>query len=87
MQGIKLTKMVELTLDADQWGMFSDMVGVNSFVKDLNLTVERGFNNGATMQEVHQQAVQLMQVNREYGAMDTEPLRFLEELLEALYRN
>lgn len=87
MKGLKITmiKSASVALTAEDWNLYR-MKGVEHFVHDLNLTIEKAYTRGAEKREAYQQAYLLMQVNSEYGALDSEPLGMLDQVLDRLYQ-
>jgi len=84
MRGLIITKQAVITLAAEDWQLYAALPLSGQVAADLNRTIEKAFNRGQTRREIEEQALQLMRANREYGAMDTEPLAVLEELLDEL---
>jgi len=83
--GVTLVCKVVITLSPEDWGLYEYLPLCGRFVNDLNQTLEKSFNNGASKVEAQQQALQLMQVSREYGAMEEGPQHVLKTLLDKLY--
>ena len=85
MKGLTIKKRAVVELTAEDWQLYSHMHGVRWAAKDINASIQRSFDRGQTRTETEKQALQIMRVHIEYGAMDTEPRAVLGQLLDELY--
>ena len=87
---IKLAKpQVEtLELSALEWDLYTVRYpeDCRRAAEELNGTILRAINRGATRDETKKAALACMRKHADRGAMDSEPLAILEDVLERIYR-
>lgn len=73
------------TFTAEQWQLYSSMDGVDSVADGLNnalnLLVNRGFDRKTVENSMHKE----MQAVRHFGAIDSEPMWFLQDVLDEIF--
>lgn len=82
---IKRAIRVQCHFTQSQWNLY-DLGSVTSIVADaLNREIERCINLGYTKEDTSRFVRSVMRNYAEFGANDTEPHRFLEQVLEEIY--
>lgn len=85
MRGLTITKHATLSLNAEDWELYTDYPQAMTAAMVINGAIEEKFNSGATRTETAASALEAMRENEIYGAMDSEPIRKLDEIMDALY--
>jgi len=87
---------INVGFTADQWQLYHD-VEVVAFGKEgaetyracaaagLNVALSSAVNNGCDRREVEHQVHTAMRAFREYGSLDSEPIRFLQQALDEIF--
>lgn len=86
---IKKSPTIRADFSADQWELFTMSFPrdeIESIANRLNNELEDYVNNGYTKTETLSGMHDLMKKFSKYGAYDSEPMRFLERVLEEIYR-
>ena len=74
-----------ITLTADDWELYSHRRGAVNAAIRINKTIERAIAQGVTRRETETRALAVMHQLADLGAIDSEPLRHLEEVLNKLF--
>ena len=69
----------------DQWQLFA-LENVSEVAEDLNFQLEVFVNTGYSKNDVRKYMHGIMASYSDYGACDTEPMSFLEEVLNEIFR-
>lgn len=85
MQGITITRKVNLTFTANQWALYSDMPGREQAASYLNLAVAEAINTAPSAREAYTAAVKALSSQRKFGAADSEGIHMLEFIFEKVY--
>lgn len=85
MKGLSIVKQVRCSFSADQWGLYTTTKDCTFAARDLNRCIETYFNQGLTYNEVYDKTYEVMKKHSSYGAADSEPMYFLEDVLNHLY--
>ncbi len=83
----KITKKIALSLDAEDWELYTDMDQVDLAANALNAILESEINSGKSRSEVESAMSKFMMNTtiRNFGAADTEPMRVLDIILNNVY--
>ena len=87
MRGVSIHKTVTvaITLTADQWDLYTDMVGADEVAAVLNATLADAVNRGEPREKVQPLMEKEMYKHRAFGASDTEPRYALQDVLDTIY--
>ena len=83
---VEVTKTVKISLCAEQWQLFTCSMDCDQAAEHINRSIERSFNQGDSREVCQKKALEAMKMNSKYGAMDSEPLWVLEDLIDFLYQ-
>lgn len=86
---IKTVRTVTCDFSADQWDLYTNAFPrgvIENVANDLNSYLNELANNGYTKREIEDLMHIKLKSLAEYGAYDSEPLRFLERVLEEIYK-
>lgn len=82
---IKVKKTITLSLTAEDWDLYSTMDQVEAVANVLNTNLEVAVNTGMGATAAVSYMMKVMEDYSKYGAMDTEPLRVLDDLINLIY--
>ena len=85
MKGLTITKNIRCDFTPEQWGLFTFSKDCTDAAKVLNNTIETSYNEGLSYNETYDRTFRIMKTYREYGAFDSEPLYFMEQVLNEIY--
>lgn len=87
MRGLTITRRAELTLSltADQWELYN-VPGCNDAAIVINNAVEAAVNAGKTQHECEQAILPVFRQYADQGAMDSEPLAMLDNILRIVFK-
>lgn len=71
MQGVTVTRTIQLDLDADGWALYG-MNGRESVAHFINRQMERAINEATDWRQAYTAADQVLENFRRFGANDTE---------------
>jgi hypothetical protein len=74
-----------LTLDGDDWGLFTTSMNCDAVVEKLNNTFAACVNNGLDKHQTRGKMHHIMNLNSKYGAADSEPEHMLCKLLDTVF--
>ena len=84
---IRKTLTIQCDFTADQWQLFThsfEKEEIDLIAMDLNRLLEHKVNTGCDYSNTYKDMFDLMKKYSKYGACDSEPLYFLEDILEEL---
>jgi hypothetical protein len=84
MNGLNKSVQIDPKFTWRDWQLY-DMPDVSIVASDLNMTLKRAVNDGKTKLEVNWIMTKLMSVYRGFGATDSEPMYFLERVLNEIF--
>jgi len=85
---VKRIVKIEACFTAGQWQLYSDDQIIAACVAgELNREIERCVNLGYAKEDTSRFVRSVMRQRAEFGADDTEPHRFLEQVLDEIYAN
>ena len=87
MRNLTVTKQIKVNFTAEQWDLYTHAKDCTVAASELNRALESSFNRGATRTEVYNDVYEVMKRNSSYGAGDSEPIYFVEDVLNELYLN
>ena len=86
---IETKRIVSVNFSADQWGLLTYSFHRNeieSVANQLNNMLEEYINEDFCQQETRKGMHNLMAELSKYGAIDTEPREFLDQVLAEIYK-
>ena len=85
---IKRIVKIEACFTARQWQLYDgDQIISACVAGELNREIERCVNLGYAKEDTSRFVRSVMRQRAEFGADDTEPHRFLEQVLDEIYAN
>ena len=87
-RNLSVTKFIKCNFDAEQWDLYThsfDEQEISLIAMDLNRLLEHKVNTGCDKGNTYNDMFALMKKYSKYGALDSEPLWFLEKVLEEVY--
>lgn len=87
---VRNVKKVDCDFSASQWGLYEmkfDRSEIEMVADELNNWVEYYVNAGMDRPSTELNLHEIMRRNSKYGAFDSEPIRFLEQVLDEIYRS
>jgi len=81
---VKNTPQITCSFTRDDWEFF-DIEGVDQVVSDLNFQLETFVNAGYSKKQVRRYMHNDMATYTGYGARDSEPMAFLDEVLDEIF--
>lgn len=85
MQNLTVQHKIKVEFTPEQWQLFTTRRGCKRVTKTLNTTLTRLVNSRKECFEVYRDMLGVMAKYHEYGAVDTEPVMFLEQALNTIY--
>jgi hypothetical protein len=82
---LAMKSSIDPTFPAEDWQLFSDKEGVVHAVNDLNATLRACYNSGSSKADTYRAMCSVMHHYSKFGAEDTEPIQFLEDILDDIY--
>ena len=79
MNGISIESKIKLNLTARQWQLYSDMDGVEDAATAMNVLIAESLNAGRV-----NEAYEVLQKFRRFGAADSEPYWVLEDIVQKM---
>lgn len=79
MNGISIESKIKLNLTARQWHLYSDMDGVEDAATAMNVLIAESLNAGRV-----NEAYEVLQKFRRFGAADSEPYWVLEDIVRKM---
>ena len=87
MRNLTVTKQIKVSFSPEQWELYTYETDCSNAARELNRALELSFNEGADRREVYKKVSEAMERNAQYGTCDSEPIYFLESVLEELYHD
>ena len=86
MNNLKIRKNISVNFTADQWELYTESMNCSAAVYTLNEYLEHLVNEGEyDKKTVLNKMMEKMRNFSSYGACDSEPIYFLETVLEEIY--
>jgi len=86
MARLKLSvQVVEVNLTADDWELFTSMDGADDVAEALNSSFKSLVNAGKSRDDVEVEMEKVMSEHSSFGAIDSEPLWMLRQLLTDVF--
>lgn len=86
MRRVTIQSVVTISRTADDWELYSHRSGAEQAAQDINAAIEKAFNSGRPRYETERLAMAAMRTHVDLGALDSEPLAHLDELMAILYK-
>ena len=87
MKNLVVDRKVNITaaFSAEDWQLYLDSEESEEIAHKLNKRLEFLVNNGFTSEDVHRNMWRTMNEYSRFGAADSEPMRFLNNVLNSIY--
>jgi len=85
MKNVTISRHVSIRLSADEWELYADKTGAEAAALFINSAIEEAFNKGEDRRGVTRAALIVMRQFDDLGALDSEPLRRLDQLADELF--
>ena len=86
MKNVTISRQVSISLSADEWELYTSKPGAEAAALSINSAIEEAFNHqGEDRRGVTRAALIVMQQFDYLGALDSEPLRRLDQLADELF--
>ena len=79
-----LSRKISLNASVDDWELF-DMPGSEDAVAHINRTIVEAVEAGDDRREVNSKALRVMRLYSDLGATDSEPIWYLEHILNKIF--
>lgn len=84
-KNLNLTPTIRPSFTPEQWQLYTASVDCTHAARELNETLAEAVNAGNSRSEVQQKMSVVMKKNAYFGACDSEPRWFLEDVLDEIY--
>jgi hypothetical protein len=85
-KNVTISRHVSIRLSADEWELYADKTGAEAAALSINSAIEEAFNHqGEDRRGVTRAALIVMRQFDDLGALDSEPLRRLDQLADELF--
>lgn len=87
MRNLQITRAVKINAQftAEQWQLFASSMDCSAAVDALNMTLNDQVNSGQNRRAVESAMYKTMNQHSKYGATDSEPCWFLQDVLDRIY--
>lgn len=87
MKNLVVDRKVNISADftAEDWQLYCDQEESEEVAEKLNKRLEFLVNNGFSAEDVHRNMWRMMNEYSNFGASDSEPIRFLNNILNKIY--
>lgn len=87
MKNLEITRVVKIKalFTADQWQLYTSSMDCGNAADILNLTLNYHVNQGHDRKTVESEMYKVMNQYSKYGATDSEPIWFLQDVLDRIY--
>ena len=87
MENIQIRRVIEVDAEftAEQWGLYTTMPGAEYVARDLNHGLGISVKAHGTREGARAAIYLRMHQHREFGALDSEPCAFLEQVLDYIW--
>lgn len=82
MKNVTVETKLTINLTASQWQLYSSVEGVNHAAYAMNAAVQKALMEHTNPGEAYGAACKAMRQFRNYGAVDSEPLHVLDQLMQ-----
>jgi HD superfamily phosphohydrolase YqeK len=82
---VERTYKVQVDFSADDWELYTSMEGVDEVAEALNRALEEAVASSVSARIAYQKVIPVMRNYSDFGAVDSEPINFLDEVLYRIY--
>ena len=85
MRGVTKTTKISLSLTAEDWELFTYTMDCTGVAEAINKGVEKAINEATSAREAAGAGYAVLRKYADYGALDSEPLRCLDRIIEEVF--
>jgi predicted TIM-barrel enzyme len=88
MRNLSITRVVRISarMTAEDWQLYTSKPGADRVAHALNALLEFHVADGKTKDEIREVMLVVMRGLSDFGAYDTEPCAYLDQLLEEIFK-
>ena len=86
MRNLNMTVKIDPKFSAEDWQLYTASMKCTRVANSLNKSLKTLVNNGNTREYVYDSMITIMAHYSNYGAYDTEPIWFLDCVLNQVYK-